>query len=86
MGFLGCMYFLLKISLILQEDELTRSISSCRVEADVVNTWINFLEYTWALQTQFTEQKEKHVKYVHFILHCSADKSDGAAIVGLTSL
>ncbi|XP_042476128.1 uncharacterized protein LOC122057861 [Macadamia integrifolia] len=44
-----------------KEDELLRSIASCRVEADVVNTWINFLEDTWVLQSSYTEQKEKQV-------------------------
>ncbi|KAJ4977606.1 hypothetical protein NE237_008386 [Protea cynaroides] len=44
-----------------KEDELSRSIVSCRVEADVVNTWINFLEDTWVLQSSYTEQKENQV-------------------------
>ncbi|KAF8397568.1 hypothetical protein HHK36_016488 [Tetracentron sinense] len=42
-----------------KEDELSRSINTCRAEADVVNTWINFLEDTWVLQSSYTEQKEK---------------------------
>ncbi|KAF9591817.1 hypothetical protein IFM89_008467 [Coptis chinensis] len=42
-----------------KEDEQSRSISSCRVEADVVKTWINFLEDTWVLQSSYTEQKDK---------------------------
>ncbi|GAV64981.1 hypothetical protein CFOL_v3_08496 [Cephalotus follicularis] len=44
-----------------KEDELSRSVASCRTEADVVDTWINFLEKTWVLQTNCTEQKEKLV-------------------------
>ncbi|KAF8396713.1 hypothetical protein HHK36_018340 [Tetracentron sinense] len=44
-----------------KEDELSRSIASCRAEADVVNTWINFLEDTWVLQSLYREQKEKKV-------------------------
>ncbi|XP_010529880.1 PREDICTED: uncharacterized protein LOC104806596 isoform X2 [Tarenaya hassleriana] len=44
-----------------KEEELTRSIFSCRVEADVVNKWIKFLEETWILQSKFAEQKEKQV-------------------------
>ncbi|KAL1209977.1 hypothetical protein V5N11_020541 [Cardamine amara subsp. amara] len=44
-----------------KEEELTRSISSCRVEADVVNKWIKFLEDTWILQSKFVQQKEKQV-------------------------
>eukprot|EP00257_Ricinus_communis_P019375 XP_015578350.1 myosin-11 isoform X2 [Ricinus communis] len=44
-----------------KEDELARSISSCRVEADIVNTWIKFLEDTWALHTKFSQEKEKQV-------------------------
>ncbi|MBA0579584.1 hypothetical protein Gorai_021835, partial [Gossypium raimondii] len=42
-----------------KEEEISRSIASCRVEADVVNAWIHFLEDTWFLQTTFHEQKEK---------------------------
>ncbi|CAM8967944.1 unnamed protein product [Rhodiola kirilowii] len=44
-----------------KEDELSRSISSCREEANVVNTWIKFLDDTWVLQTLYSEQKEKLV-------------------------
>lgn len=37
------------------------------MEADVVNTWIGFLENTWTLQTSYIEDREKQVKYViHF--------------------
>ncbi|PSR93063.1 Paramyosin like [Actinidia chinensis var. chinensis] len=42
-----------------KEDELSRSISSGRVEADVLKTWINFLEDTWVLQCSYAETKEK---------------------------
>ncbi|GAB2286709.1 hypothetical protein Dimus_021104 [Dionaea muscipula] len=42
-----------------KEDELCRSVSSCRVEADVLRTWINFLEDTWTLQCSYAELKEK---------------------------
>ncbi|KAL6980448.1 hypothetical protein U1Q18_022086 [Sarracenia purpurea var. burkii] len=44
-----------------KEDELSRSISSSRVEANVLKTWINFLEDTWILQCSYTETKEKQV-------------------------
>ncbi|CAK7341769.1 unnamed protein product [Dovyalis caffra] len=44
-----------------KEDELAKSIASCRAEADVVNSWINFLDATWVLQTTDMEQKEKQV-------------------------
>ncbi|CAN7008853.1 unnamed protein product [Brassica oleracea var. botrytis] len=44
-----------------KEDELTRSICSCRVEADVVNKWIKFLEDTWIIQSKFDQQKEMQV-------------------------
>ncbi|KAL0896847.1 hypothetical protein Bca101_080808 [Brassica carinata] len=44
-----------------KEDELTRSICSCRVEADVVNKWIKFLEDTWIIQSKFAQQKEIQV-------------------------
>ena len=50
--------------LTVQEDELTRSIGSCRVEADVVNKWIKFLEDTWIIQSKFAQQKEIQVTYV----------------------
>ncbi|XP_043815599.1 uncharacterized protein LOC110623263 isoform X2 [Manihot esculenta] len=61
-----------------RDEELSRSISSCRVEADVVNRWINFLEDTWALHTTYIEQKEKQVNaelerygdyFVNLVIH-----------------
>lgn len=45
----------------IKEDELMKSISSCRVESDVIKTWINFLEDTWVLQQSNTEIYEKQV-------------------------
>lgn len=47
-----------------QEDELSKSISSCRTEADVLITWLNFLEDTWVLQCSYTDMKEKQLKCV----------------------
>ncbi|GMI84721.1 hypothetical protein like AT2G37370 [Hibiscus trionum] len=44
-----------------KEEEISRSVDSCQVEADVVNAWIHFLEDTWFLQTTYLEQKEKQV-------------------------
>ncbi|KAL5546272.1 hypothetical protein UlMin_005959 [Ulmus minor] len=44
-----------------KEDELLRSIASCRAEAQVVETWINFMEDTWVLQASYSKQKEKQV-------------------------
>lgn len=44
-----------------KEDELTRSIGSCKQEENVLNTWVNFLEDTWVLQCSYTENKEKQV-------------------------
>ncbi|CAL0316264.1 unnamed protein product [Lupinus luteus] len=45
----------------IKEDELSKSISSSRVEADVIKTWINFLEDTWVLQRSSAEINEKQV-------------------------
>lgn len=42
-----------------KEDELSRSIASCKVEANTVSAWINFLEDTWKLQSLYEELKEK---------------------------
>nr|XP_016456532.1 PREDICTED: uncharacterized protein LOC107780496 [Nicotiana tabacum] len=42
-----------------REDDLSKSIGSCIVEADVLSSWIKFLEDAWALQSSFTENKEK---------------------------
>ncbi|KAJ6303791.1 hypothetical protein OIU77_017631 [Salix suchowensis] len=50
-----------------KEEELAKSITSCQAEADVVNSWINFLDATWVLQTTDTEQKENQVKYVYIL-------------------
>ena len=47
-----------------QEDELSRSLASCKVEASTVSAWISFLEDTWKLQSLFEELKEKQAKYV----------------------
>ncbi|KAJ0044841.1 hypothetical protein Pint_06184 [Pistacia integerrima] len=44
-----------------KEDELLKSIAACRVEADVLSTWINFLEDTWVLQCSNAEIKDKQV-------------------------
>ncbi|KAE8712118.1 putative receptor-like protein kinase [Hibiscus syriacus] len=44
-----------------KEDELSKSISVCRVEAEVLHTWINFLEDTWVIQSTYAETKEKQV-------------------------
>ncbi|KAG8046049.1 hypothetical protein GUJ93_ZPchr0008g12156 [Zizania palustris] len=46
-------------SLKAKENELSKSITSCNMEAGVVKTWINFLEDTWQLQSSYIEQKEK---------------------------
>lgn len=45
-----------------KEEELSKSIVSCKAEADVLKTWINFLEDTWAIQSTFVETKEKQAK------------------------
>ncbi|XP_076891648.1 uncharacterized protein LOC143543144 isoform X2 [Bidens hawaiensis] len=44
-----------------KEDELVKSIGSCKKEVNVVNTWVNFLEDTWILQRANTETMEKQV-------------------------
>lgn len=44
-----------------KEDELVKSIGSCKQEVNVLNTWVNFLEDTWVLQRANTETKEKQV-------------------------
>lgn len=61
-----------------KEDEIAKSITSCRVEADVVNAWVNFLEDTWVVQTTHIEQKEKQVsgdleKYGQYFLYLVTD-------------
>ena len=59
-------FHLLSVSAIrlLQEDELSRSVASSKVEASTVRAWINFLEDTWKLQSLYEEIKEKQAKYV----------------------
>ncbi|KAL5209319.1 hypothetical protein ABZP36_004942 [Zizania latifolia] len=42
-----------------KEDELSRSITSCKVESSTVSAWISFLEDTWKLQCLYGELKEK---------------------------
>lgn len=60
-----------------KEDDLLRSVGSCKVEADVVQTWINFLEDTWLLQSSYTKESEKQTndtlekysKYIGKLIH-----------------
>ncbi|TQE11076.1 hypothetical protein C1H46_003336 [Malus baccata] len=47
-----------------KEDELSKSIASCKVEADILKTWINFLEDTWVLQRSYADMKEKQVNFL----------------------
>ncbi|OEL25580.1 hypothetical protein BAE44_0013401 [Dichanthelium oligosanthes] len=42
-----------------KEDDLSKSISLCNVESNVVKIWISFLEDSWKLQSSYNEQKEK---------------------------
>ncbi|TQE04891.1 hypothetical protein C1H46_009494 [Malus baccata] len=42
-----------------REVELSKSIATCKVEADILKTWINFLEDTWVLQRSYADKKEK---------------------------
>ncbi|WOL04753.1 hypothetical protein Cni_G13475 [Canna indica] len=44
-----------------KEDELAKSVASCKVEADIVHVWVNFLEDTWKLQSSYTELKDKQI-------------------------
>ncbi|KDP46101.1 hypothetical protein JCGZ_06612 [Jatropha curcas] len=44
-----------------KEDELSKSVAACKVEANVLSTWINFLEDTWVLQCSYAEMKQKQV-------------------------
>ncbi|OIW06817.1 hypothetical protein TanjilG_03712 [Lupinus angustifolius] len=57
----------------IKEDELSKSISSCRVEANVIKTWIDFLEDTWVLQQSSAEINEKQVNNMYDLL-CRAQK------------
>ncbi|KAG7031829.1 hypothetical protein SDJN02_05870 [Cucurbita argyrosperma subsp. argyrosperma] len=44
-----------------REDELLKSIASCKTESNVLNIWMNFLEDTWNIQCLYRENKEKEV-------------------------
>ncbi|XP_047335392.1 uncharacterized protein LOC124938915 [Impatiens glandulifera] len=48
-------------------DEVSKSITCYRTEADVCIAFINFLEETWGFQASYIEHKKKQVKYVFFI-------------------
>lgn len=61
----SCIIHLLVATKNLQEDELAKSIDSCRAEVGVLSTWINFLEDTWSLHCSYVETKEKEAKYVY---------------------
>ncbi|XP_010520157.1 PREDICTED: uncharacterized protein LOC104799368 [Tarenaya hassleriana] len=42
-----------------KEDDLSKSVVACKKEAEVIKTWINFLEDTWLLRCSYTEMKDK---------------------------
>ncbi|KAK6140342.1 hypothetical protein DH2020_025906 [Rehmannia glutinosa] len=44
-----------------KDDELSKSIASYRAEAEVCNTFVNFLESTWVFQSSYANQTEKLV-------------------------
>ncbi|KAK7393619.1 hypothetical protein VNO78_22177 [Psophocarpus tetragonolobus] len=44
-----------------KEDEMVRAIASYSTEANVVDTWIKFLESTWVFQTSHSKRKEEQV-------------------------
>uniref|UniRef100_A0A6N2LZG1 Uncharacterized protein n=1 Tax=Salix viminalis TaxID=40686 RepID=A0A6N2LZG1_SALVM len=46
-----------------KEDEVSKTIAACKVEAVILSTWLNFLEDTWLLQRSHTEAKEKQLMY-----------------------
>ncbi|XP_075491497.1 uncharacterized protein LOC142529758 isoform X3 [Primulina tabacum] len=45
----------------LKEDELSRAIASYRAEAEVCDTFVQFLETSWAFQSSYAEHKDKLV-------------------------
>ncbi|KAG8376473.1 hypothetical protein BUALT_Bualt09G0067200 [Buddleja alternifolia] len=45
----------------LKEDELSKSIATYRAEAEVCNTFVNFLENTWIFQCSYAAQRDKLV-------------------------
>ncbi|CAN6992615.1 unnamed protein product [Brassica oleracea var. botrytis] len=42
-----------------KEDDLSKSIVSCKKESEVIKSWISFLEDTWLHQCSYTEKKDK---------------------------
>ncbi|CAA0402376.1 hypothetical protein AtNW77_Chr5g0097041 [Arabidopsis thaliana] len=42
-----------------KDDDLSKSVVACKKEAEVIKTWINFLEDTWLLQCSHIETKDK---------------------------
>ncbi|KAF2295923.1 hypothetical protein GH714_035142 [Hevea brasiliensis] len=74
-----------------KEDELSKSIAASKVEANVLSTWINFLEDTWVLQRSYTETKEKQVNdelerhedyFVNLAIHLLSDYKVRGGSVG----
>lgn len=61
--------------MVLQEDELLKSIASCKIESAVVKSWINFLEDSWILQSQYNGKKDTEtmqvISFTYFSsIHC----------------
>ncbi|PHT72004.1 hypothetical protein T459_22789 [Capsicum annuum] len=45
-----------------KEDELSRSMTLYRAEADVCDAFVNFLEDSWTFESSYIKQKQNQVK------------------------
>lgn len=59
----------------MQEDDLSKSVVACKNEAEVIKTWINFLEDTWLLQCSYIETKDKQTLYFYLLSAVSRNTS-----------
>jgi len=63
----------------MQDDDLSKSVVACKKEAEVIKTWINFLEDTWLLQCSHIETKDKQTLYFYLLSAVSRNTSCFAA-------
>ncbi|KAK2455092.1 hypothetical protein QL285_002580 [Trifolium repens] len=80
-----------------KEDEMVRAIASYTSEANVVNTWINFLQHTWVFQTSLKKKNTDQVNaelerygdhFVNLVVHLMSSYKEklGSSVTQIRTL
>ncbi|KAK2401338.1 hypothetical protein P8452_08068 [Trifolium repens] len=80
-----------------KEDEMVRAIASYTSEANVVNTWINFLQHTWVFQTSLKKKNADQVNaelerygdhFVNLVVHLMSSYKEklGSSVTQIRTL